>query len=360
MKIATKRAVTAATALLLAAGTLTACAADEGSTPTEDGANKKIALLLPESKTTRYEAYDRPIFEAKVAELCPDCEVVYANADQDAAKQQQQAESALTQGVGVMVLDPVDSSAAASIVASAKAQDVPVISYDRLINSPDLAFYLSFDNEKVGELQGQAFVDKLAADGHSDGDVVMINGSPTDNNATLFKKGAHSVIDASDYNVAAEFDTPDWSPDKAQEWMAGQITQFGDSIIGVYAANDGTAGGAIAAMKAGGVDPLPPVTGQDAELPGIQRIVAGDQFMTIYKALRLEAETAAQLAVDLLNGETLKGESADTDGVPTTLLNPVVVTIDNIMDTVVADEFYSVADICTADYADACAAAGIQ
>ncbi len=360
MKIATKRAVTAATALLLAAGTLTACASQEGSSPTDEGANKKIALLLPESKTTRYEAYDRPIFEAKVAELCPECEVVYSNADQDPAKQQQQAESALTQGIGVMVLDPEDSSSAASIVASAQAQNVPVISYDRLVNSPDLAFYLSFDNEQVGELQGQAFVDKLAADGVTEGDVVMINGSPTDNNATLFKKGAHTVIDASDYTVVAEFDTPDWSPDKAQEWMAGQVTQYGDSIVGVYAANDGTAGGAIAAMKAGGVSPLPPVTGQDAELPAIQRIVSGDQYMTIYKALRLEAETAAQLAVDLLNGETLTGESADTDGVPTTLLKPVVVTIDNIMDTVIADDFYTVEDICTAEYADACAAAGIQ
>jgi D-xylose transport system substrate-binding protein len=362
MKIATKRAVTAATALLLAAGTLTACASQEQASPgaTQDGASGKIALLLPESKTTRYEAYDRPLFEAKVAKLCPKCEVIYSNADQDAAKQQQQAESALTQGVKVMVLDPVDSSAAASIVQSAKAQNVPVISYDRLVNSSDLAFYLSFDNEQVGKLQGQAFVDKLAADGVSKGDVVMINGSPTDNNATLFKKGAHSVIDGSGYTVIAEFDTPDWSPDKAQEWMAGQITQFGDKIVGVYAANDGTGGGAIAAMKAAGVNPLPPVTGQDAELPAIQRIVSGDQFMTVYKALKLEAETAAQLAVDLLSGKKPTGESPDTDGVPTTLLKPVVVTIDNIMDTVVADGFYSVKDICTAEYAQACAAAGIK
>ncbi|TQL40380.1 D-xylose transport system substrate-binding protein [Homoserinimonas aerilata] len=362
MKIATKRAVTAASALLLLAGTLTACSTtDNGSGG--DGAgdsSKKIALLLPESKTTRYEAYDRPLFEAKVKELCADCEVIYSNADQDAAKQQQQAESALTQGIAVMVLDPVDSSAAASIVNSAKAQDVPVISYDRLINSSDLSFYLSFDNEKVGELQGQAFVDKLAADGNASGDIVMINGSPTDNNATLFKKGAHNIIDASDYKVVAEFDTPDWSPDKAQEWMAGQVTQFGDKLVGVYAANDGTAGGAIAAMKAAGVTPLPPVTGQDAELPAIQRIVAGDQFMTIYKALKLEAETAAQLAVDVVNGTALKGESADTNGVPTTLLNPVVVTLDNIMDTVVKDGFYKVSDICTADYAAACTAAGIK
>src|SRR5690606_22811369 len=135
MRITTKRAVTAATALLLAVGGLTACASQDGNTGSDgtgDSVSGKIALLLPESKTTRYEAYDRPLFEAKVAELCPDCEVVYSNADQDAAKQQQQAESALTQGVKVMVLDPVDSSAAASIVQSAQAQDVPVISYDRL------------------------------------------------------------------------------------------------------------------------------------------------------------------------------------------------------------------------------------
>ena len=119
-----------------------------------DAANATIGLLLPESKTTRYESYDRPLFEAKIKDLCADCKVVYSNADQDAAKQQQQAESALTQGVKVLVLDPVDATAAASIVASAKAQDVPVISYDRLVNGDDLAFYVSFDNEKVGNAAG--------------------------------------------------------------------------------------------------------------------------------------------------------------------------------------------------------------
>jgi D-xylose transport system substrate-binding protein len=364
MKIATKRTVTAVTALLLTAGTLTACAsntpADNTGGGDTDASNATIGLLLPESKTTRYESYDRPLFEAKIKDLCADCKVVYANADQDAAKQQQQAESALTQGVDVLVLDPVDSKAAASIVASAKGQDVPVISYDRLINSDQLAFYLSFDNEKVGTLQGTALVDKLKADGASSGGILMVNGSPTDNNATLFKKGAHSVIDGSGFNVLAEFDTPDWSPDKAQEFVTGQLTKFSGQIIGVYAANDGTAGGSIAAMKAGGVNPIPPVTGQDAELAGIQRLVTGDQFMTVYKALKLEAETAAQVAIDIVNGKEVKGESADTDGVPTTLLTPVVVTKENIMDTVVKDGFYTVADICTKDYASACDAAGIK
>ena len=324
------------------------------------GAEYRIALLLPESKTARYEAYDRPFFEAKVAELCPQCEVVYANADQDPAKQQQQAESAFAQGISVLVLDPVDSSAAVTIVASAQRHKVPVISYDRLIGSPELAFWVSFDGEKVGSLQGKALVEKLADQGLSSGNIVMINGSPTDNNSRLFKKGAHSVIDGSAYTVIAEFDTPDWSPDKAQEWMAGQVTQYGDSLVGVYAANDATAGGAIAALKAGGVSPLPPVTGQDAELTAIQRIVNGDQYMTIYKDFQREAEIAATHAVALLKGKTLVGQSEETNGIPTTLLTPVIVTIANIMETVVADGFYTVEQICAPEYAQACAAAGIQ
>ncbi|WP_307783975.1 MULTISPECIES: sugar ABC transporter substrate-binding protein [unclassified Salinibacterium] len=322
--------------------------------------SRTIALLLPESKTARYEAYDRPFFEAKVAELCPECNVIYANADQDPAKQQQQAESAFAQGISVLVLDPVDSSAAVTIVATAQSYKVPVISYDRLIGSPELAFWVSFDNEKVGSLQGKALVERLADQGLSEGNIVMINGSPTDNNSRLFKKGAHSVIDGSAYTVVAEFDTPDWSPDKAQEWMASQVTQFGDSLIGVYAANDATAGGAIAALKAGGVTPLPPVTGQDAELTAIQRIVSGDQYMTVYKDLKREAEIAATHAVALLDGKQLVGQSEETNGVPTTLLTPVIVTMDNIMETVVADGFYTVEQICTTEYAQACAAAGIQ
>ncbi|MET1043852.1 MAG: substrate-binding domain-containing protein [Microbacteriaceae bacterium] len=342
---------------LLATGALTACASgggDGGDGGGGGGSDGTIGLLLPESKTSRYEAFDRPLFEAKVAEL-GDYEVLYSNADQDAAKQQQQAESALASGVDVLVLDPVDAEAAVSIVNEASAQGVPVVSYDRLVAGGDLAYYISFDNEQVGVLQGEALTEKLGGTGG----ILMVNGSPTDGNAVLFKQGAHSVIDGSGVTVLAEFDTPDWSPDKAQEWVSGQLTQYAGQINGVYAANDGTAGGAIAAMKAANVTPWPIVTGQDAELAGIQRIVAGDQFMTIYKAIKAEAELAAEVAVKLAEGETVEGDT-ETDGVPTTLLTPVVVTVDNIMDTVVADGFYTVDDICTAEYADACAAAGIQ
>lgn len=338
-------------------GATTASATDTASSSGGSAAGAKIALLLPESKTTRYESFDRPLFEAAVKADCADCEVLYSNADQDAAKQQQQAEAALTQGAKVLVLDAVDGKSAQTIVANAKSQGVKVIAYDRFVAGSD--YYISFDNKKVGELQGTGLVDALKAAGKTSGDIVMINGSPTDANAADFKAGAHSVLDKSGYKIAAEYDTPDWSPDKAQAWMESQLSAVKSGLVGVYAANDGTAGGAIAALKGGGVDPLPPVTGQDAELAAIQRILAGDQALTIYKAIKPEAEGAAQAAVALANGNT-PATSADKEGVPATLLEPIVVTKDNIMDTIIKDGFYKAADICTGDYAAACTAAGIK
>jgi D-xylose transport system substrate-binding protein len=364
--IRSSRAIASAVAVLLAALALGGCTnAVPGGGSTGDPSTAKIGLLLPDSVTARYDSADRPYFEERIAELCPDCEVLYANADGDVAKQQQQAESMLTQGVRVLVLDPYDGVAAAAIVGLATTRGVPVISYDRLIASSDLAYYISFDNELVGRLQAQALVDELAARGigPGDGGLLMVNGSPTDNNASQFKKGAHEVIDASGYVVLAEFDTPGWDPAKAQDWVSGQITQFGDRIVGVYAANDPTAGGAIAALKAAGVSPLPPVTGQDAELAGLQRILTGDQFMTVYKALRPEAHRAAELAVDLVNGRMPAGEvDVDSEGtaIPSFLLEPVAVTRDEIGPVVIGDGFFTLAQLCTPDYAAACAAAGLE
>ena len=349
--------------------TATATGTAPGTPPAAEKkpAGGKIALLLPESKTARYESHDRPHFERKVKELCTECDVIYSNADQDAAKQQNQAEAALTNGAQVLVLDPVDSASAAAIVTRARQSKIPVISYDRLITGADVDYYISFDNEKVGKLQATALVDKLKADGKGSGTIVMINGSPTDNNARLFKNGAHSVIDGSGLKVGQEYDTPDWSPDKAQQQMEQAITAIGkDKIAGVYCANDGTAGGAIAAMKAAGVKPLPPVTGQDAELAGIQRILAGEQFMTVYKAIKPEAETAAELAVALVRGQqapagklNAKVNNGKVD-VPSILLQPVAVTKDNVKSTVVADGFWKPEELCTGSYKDACTAAQIQ
>src|SRR5919198_1008349 len=263
----------------------------------------KIGLLLPESKTTRYESFDRPLIEKKLKELCPKCEVLYQNADQDSNKQQSQAESMLTQGAKVLILDAVDAKAAGGIVSQAKQQSVPVVAYDRLASGP-VDYYVSYDNRSVGEVQGKTLLDAVSKKGNpKSGKIVMINGSPTDPNAADFKAGAHSVLDGK-VTIGKEYDTPDWSPDKAQQEMEQAITALGkDKIIGVYAANDGTAGGAIAAMKAAGVKPLPPVTGQDAELAAIQRILAGEQYMTVYKAIKKEAEAAGELGGGPARGE---------------------------------------------------------
>ncbi|HET6653034.1 MAG TPA: substrate-binding domain-containing protein [Nocardioides sp.] len=339
--------------VVLGAGILSACGANEAQESAGD--TKTVALLLPESKTTRYESADKPLFEAKVAELCSDCEVSYYNADQDPAKQQQQVETAISDAVDVIVLDPVDGEAAAGLVADAQAEDIPVVAYDRFIEGAD--YYLSFDNAAVGKLQGDALLEAMGGDGN----ILMLNGAPTDPNAAQFKEGAHSALDGS-AEIIAEYDNPDWSPDNAQQWTTDQLgTNDPADIDGVYAANDGQAGGVVAAFTGAGVaeDELPPITGQDAELAAIQRIVAGQQAMTIYKSYKQEAEGAAELAVKLVNGEEVT-DTEDFEGVASYIYDPIVVTQDNIADTVVADEFYSVDEICTGEYADACAEAGLS
>jgi D-xylose transport system substrate-binding protein len=374
-------AVVGCAALVFGLG-LVACGGDDddngdggGGDTTAGGGGGKVALLLPESKTTRYESHDHPEFEANLKRHCPDCELIYSNANQDASAQQDQVEAALTEDIDVLVLDPVDSASAASMVNLAEQQDVPVISYDRLIlDSPGVDYYVSFDNVRVGELQGEALVQKLADDGSATGPIVKIKGSPTDNNAKLFNEGAQSKFDEAGVEIAQEYDTPDWSPDKAQQEMEQAITAVGQNgFAGVYAMNDGTAGGAIAAMKGAGLDPATkPTTGQDAELEAIQRILAGEQFMTVYKATSLETDAAAQLAAALARGEDppeglINGEEDNgAKQVPSVLETPVAVTIDNIQETVLKDNgdlgppYWTVQDICTAQYAQACQEAGLQ
>jgi D-xylose transport system substrate-binding protein len=359
-----RAALAAVAALVLAAG-VAACGSDNNnSSGGGSGKGGKIALLLPETKTTRYEAQDRPLFEKKVKAICSDCSIIYSNADQDASKQQQQAEAAITNGAKVLVLDPVDSASAASIVTRAAQSKIPVISYDRLITNADVDYYISFNNEQVGKLQASTLVKKMG----NKGTIFMINGAPTDNNAKGFKAGAHSVLDKSGVKIGKEFDTPDWSPDKAQTEAQQAITALGkNGFQGVYAANDGTAGGAIAAMKGAGIDPsTKPTTGQDAELAGIQRIVSGDQYMTVYKAYKPEAEDAATIAVALVQGKsvpsglvTTKTNNGKTD-VPSIILKPVAVTQSNIKDTVVKDGLYTVNQICTSAFASACKKIGLQ
>lgn len=345
-------------AMLASTTVLAACGANEAQTGGEGGASDGavIALLLPESKTTRYEAFDRPLFEDKVAELCDDCTVDYYNADQNEKKQNEQVASAIGKNADVIVLDPVNGEAASAMAESAHQSDIPLIAYDRFIDGAD--YYMSFDNETVGKMQAEALVEALGGSG----DILMLNGAPSDPNAAQFKAGAHSVLDSSDVKILAEFDNPDWSPENAQEWTTDQLAKYKPADIdGVYAANDGQAGGVISALTGAGVSPddLPPVTGQDAQLAAIQRIVAGEQSMTIYKPIKIEAETAAEVAVDIAQGEDVSAPD-EYKGHASYIFDPIVVTQDNVMDTVVKDGFYSVEDICTDEYADACAAAGIE
>lgn len=339
-----------------------------GASAASDAKGGKIALLLPENKTARYENQDKPFFEAKVKELCPNCEVIYSNATQDAAKQQQQAEAAITQGAKVLVLDAVDVASAGAIVTRAKQQKIPVLSYGRLVADAPLDYYVSIDPYKVGQQQAEEQLKALEAAGKKNPRIVMINGSPTDSNSAPYKKGAEEIYKNGGAKIVKSYDTPDWSPDKAQQEMEQTITALGKSgFDAVYVANDGMAGGAIAAMKAAGLKPAQfYVTGQDAEAAGVQRILAGEQLNTVYQPLKEIAGKSAEIAVPLAQGKPVPAgiatEKTDNGAgeVPSVLVPTLSVDKSNIGSTVIKDGFLKVADVCTSAYKAACTEAGIQ
>ncbi|RVC21657.1 sugar ABC transporter substrate-binding protein, partial [Mesorhizobium sp. M7A.F.Ca.CA.004.04.2.1] len=324
LKSAGKSAGVAALALSLLAGTAAIARAAEVTDAT-------VAFLMPDQASTRYEQHDYPGFAAEMKKLCPGCKVLYQNADADASRQQQQFNSVISQGAKAIVLDPVDSTAAASLVKLAQSQGIKVIAYDRPIPTAPADFYVSFNNEGIGKAIADSLVEHLKAlkVDPASGGVLQINGSPTDAAAGLIKKGIHAGLDNSGYKILAEYDTPEWAPPKAQQWAGGQITRFGPKILGVVAANDGTGGGAIAAFKAAGVDPVPPVTGNDATIAALQLIIAGDQYNTISKPSEIVAAAAANIAIKLLSGETPKAEMTLYD-TPSQLFTPAVVTQENL------------------------------
>lgn len=372
----TKRAIVAVAALVAVAVVAVGCGSSDSSSSGTGGGEAEgggggaftIALLLPENETPRYETNDKPDFESSVSEQCPECEVIYFNAGGDAEKQQSQGEAALTKGADVLVLDPMDSKSAAAIVEKAHAQDIPVVSYDRLIENSEVSAYVSFDNERVGELQAETLAEKLKEDGHASGPIIKINGDPADPNAALFKAGSSKAFEAAGVKVAKEYDTPGWSAENAQREAQQAITALGnEGFWGIYAANDDTGGGAIAALKGAGINPEErPVTGQDSTVAGLQRILVGQQFMTIYKSIPPQAEIAAEFAVALAEGEELPQDKVTEEvnngktDVPSAILEPVAVVKDNIKSTVVKDGFVSPSELCTSAYKKACEEAGIS
>jgi D-xylose transport system substrate-binding protein len=337
---------------------------DSSESAAKKGDAIKVGLLLPENQTARYEKFDKPLIEKKVKELTNNKgEVVYANAKQDASLQNQQVDTMVTNKVDVLIVDAVDSKAIAGSVKKAKDAGIPVVAYDRLAEGP-IDAYTSFDNETVGKTQGEALLEALG-DKAKDGQIVMMNGSATDPNAALFKKGAHSVLDGK-VKVGREYDTKEWKPENANSNMEGAISALGKKkIVGVYSANDGMAGGIITALKAAGIDNIP-VTGQDAELAGVQRIVTGEQYMSVYKPYPQEADVAAEMAVALAQGKSLdslakdKVDSPTNKGIPSVLVPVVSLTQENINDTVIKDGIYTVQEICTGKYKAACDKIGLK
>lgn len=354
----------AALCLVAAAGCSTPTS--KGSTGSGDATSAKVAFLMPDQASTRYEQHDAPGFKAKMEQLCASCEVIYQNADADAAKQQQQFNSAVTEGVKAIVIDPVDSKAAASLVSQAQSRGIKVVAYDRPIPDVKLDYYVSFDNEAIGKSIAESLVKNLQAAKvpPTGGGLLEVNGSPTDAAAGLIKKGIHEGLAGGGYQTLAEYDTPNWDPAKAQQWVSGQISRFGKQITGVVAANDGTAGGTIAAMKAAGVTPVPPVTGNDATTAGLQLIIAGDQYNTISKPSEIVAGAAADVAWGLINGKS-PASTTTLFGSPAQLFNPTVVTAENLKSEIIDKQvggqpIATAAQLCGGRYAAGCTKLGIQ
>lgn len=365
-RIAISVAASTMTLSLAACGALGAASGSEAS-PTK-GNDITVGVLMPEATNTRYAEFDYPIIKKKVEELTDKKgKTVYANGEADAEKQASQMQKMIDDKVDVILLDAVDSHAIASMVKKSKEAGIPVIAYDRLAEGP-IDAYVSFDNELVGEVQGRSLIESLGSDIDTSDKIVMINGSPSDPNAGQFKAGAMSELNGK-VTIAKSYDVDGWSPEIAQSDMTKAIAAIGKgNIAAVYSANDAMAGAAIKAMEDAGMTDIPPITGQDAELSAVQRIVAGEQYMSVYKPYPGEAEAAAEMAVTRIQGHDIQFDALARDSVdspsnkdiPAQLVQVVALTKANIKSTVVKDGIYSVKDICTAEYKSACQAAGLE
>lgn len=366
-RLAISVAATTMSLSLAGCGVLNATGSSSDASPTK-GNDITVGALFPEKTNTRYVNFDYPIMKAKIASLTKNQgRTEYANAGGDSDTQVVQMEKMIDEKVDLIVLDAVDSHAIASTVKKAKAAGIPVIAYDRLAEGP-IDAYASFDNELVGEVQARTLLEGLGSDADTSDKVVMMNGSPTDPNAKQFKDGALSELNGK-VTIAKSYDVDAWSPDTAQADMTKAINAIGkDNIAAVYSANDSMAEGIVKALQAAGVTEMPPITGQDAELTAVQRIVAGEQYMSVYKPYPDLATATAEMAVALLQGHDIqfdaltqdKVDSPTTKDIPAQLVTVNALTKDTIKSTVIADGIYKVSDICTAQYKADCDAIGLK
>src|SRR5450756_61884 len=346
----------AATALAALSLIVAGCSSSSTGGSTTAASKAKIGVILPDSKSSaRWETADRKYLEAafKTAGVAYDIQ----NAQGDATQFQTIADQMLTSGVNVLVIVNLDSGSGKAVLDKAKAQGIPTIDYDRLTLGGSASYYVSFDNVEVGRLLGTGLIKCLTADAKTKANITLLDGSPTDNNATLLKQGAMESlkpkIDAGDYAVVGDQAVAGWDNQLGGTIFEQMYTAAGGKVDGVLAANDGLGNAAIAILKKNKVNGMVPVTGQDATDQGLQNVLAGDQCMTVYKAVKQEADGASALAIALSKGEkpTLSGTVKDTQTsreVPAQLLTPVAIYFDNVKD-VVAAGYTTAAAICTAD-----------
>lgn len=371
-----RRGVLASITLALAAtGALTACSSDEPADEPSTGGSAEesnapgsgepvqVGFLLPENQTVRFEQFDKPVFEEELAARCDTCEVLYANAQFDPAKQQSQIESMVAQGVDILVVMAVDAQAIESAIVDAASRDIPVVAYERFIDGP-VDYAVTRDFYTMGQQNGEALLAAITENGDEGGTIVALNGDPAWSDLPSMRAGWFDILDGK-VEIGREFDTPGWDPSTAQSEMEQAITVLGaGNVVGVMAMNDGMAGGAIAALKAAGVNPLPPVTGMDAELAAVQRIILGEQIASVFNDPISMATTVAEIVAKIVNGEEITpdstrenaaGEEVPIIDVP---LTPAV-TIDNIQTELIDRGVFTVEEICTADVEAACRDAGL-
>ncbi|WP_413529657.1 D-xylose ABC transporter substrate-binding protein [Rahnella inusitata] len=304
----------------------------------------KIGMAIDDLRLERWQK-DRDIFVAKAKTLGADVFVQSANGNEET--QMAQIENMINRGVDVLVIIPYNGEVLSNVIAEAKREGIKVLAYDRMINNADIDFYISFDNEKVGELQAQSLVERVPQ-----GNYFLMGGSPVDNNAKLFRAGQMKVLNPlikeGKIKVVGDQWADGWLPENALKIMENALTANNNKIDAVVASNDATAGGAVQALSAQGLAGKVAISGQDADLAAIKRIEAGTQTMTVYKPITKLANDAAEIAVQLGKGETPKSNATLNNGkkeVPSFLLTPIPVDKNNIESTVVADGFHKKTDL---------------
>ncbi|MBY8874121.1 substrate-binding domain-containing protein [Micromonospora sp. PLK6-60] len=355
---------------LLATGSMAACGDDSGGNEPAGGGNDKkpkIGVILPDSQSSaRWENADRKFLKAAFDAAGVESDI--QNAENDKNAFQTIADQMITGGVTALMIVNLDSGTGKAVLDRAKSQGVATIDYDRLTLGGSAQYYVSFDNEAVGRLQGEGLSKCLTDKGVKNPAIAYLNGAPTDNNATLFKNGYDSVLkpkfDSKEYTQVADDSVPKWDGGQATTIFEQQLTKARGKIDGVLAANDTLGNSAISVLKKNKLNGKVPVTGQDATVQGLQHILAGDQCMTVYKAVKKEADAAAELAIAVAKGEkkdtgqTVKDPEGNRD-VPAVLLEPKAIYKDNVKD-VIDDGYVTKEELCTEAYAKLCADAGIS